>query len=1523
MVRDIVKEFNLDLSKYENDTSSKFITNKEALENIKTVENVDLSWQEKIRKKIEKDFSDFVHKWQNPMSWVDLALTANPTGAGAYYKYQKIKNQLEGEFTKPLIKTAEKYGAPSDKVIMPTEGMIAQMQAEPEINYKTAFKEQKFSKSVPFVSAFREMKGSADLNKLLNRYNSGEKLSPNEVKTLNGYLLRQAEISYRGITMGGKFVQAMLEMPAYAGEFLATDGLGSLGKNVVQKTLTKGLQNATSKQLGKRFVRGSLEAGGDAVARTLIGMPHRVVANCGDRRLHEGLTISDKGDLLLNESLEKPVTSFFKAYADVFIENLSELSGAGIKIGLGAMGHQLKKALPKGTLRSLLKFARAARPNSEFSQILTKTGFNGILEEYGEERLGDLLKVATGLDDRDISTFEKITNALFPSPEQALLEFGLFGVWGGASHLSLNLANHLLERGIKKQEVEHILQNTSMLEKEKMLDDLIVRPYLQEAQDGIKKLHDDFIQNLMERGRLSKQEAVSNAELYKNRLEAVFVKYGNDFKEKNIDFNQWYKDRITVINNSKELDLFKDSDLKAIISKEYFEGKGLDRPKKTKDDDSLYDIVRQFKHKNSSIAFAKNGKTVIKLGDNTNSYTLPHELANFFLEDLRLISGFSKTAKKDLEEINKWLGYKGGDYSLMEREKFTNEFHKYILTSPAPNSGLNRTFENFKDWMKFVYMSEIGSSNNPMSDDIKISLNNLFLSDTEYMKNAEKFYKENIVLQDKINNPEFQEKVQDSIYNLFETWKLFYDRMFLPLDTRLSKISQEFTNKVKRYTFNLLCLEKKDSDNIMPFLEKAKGLNPDDFYTLDLALKNRDTRTINILLDKLNLTVEYKKVRKTLDEIFDATQDVGMDVNYMNAFYPRVLKSDKIDNFIEYMELLFYNQKPDAQAIYKKKSGFRHSKLVQEMRARNKDKVWSMEDIAKFFDNQIRGFGKDNILLSRIGQLKFERTIPVLDKNMNIFYMPFTEALPYYVSNARKTIEARKFLGSESVEVQKLRKTLKQKRTTLAEVKSRSAASAKYKELTRLNIELSALNVRYENSLAYFEQMKENLKKSSSPQVAKIRKATISKLAELQQDLDKQKEKIANLKQDIALKEELTPKEVKDMVLDRLRKDISNAGMKIQSLVSEEQSEENIGRLVTELVETKVIKADEEKIVKDILKAKFNYGNVSGVTEWIRDIGYLGTLNDITNTLTQFTDLSFSFYQNGLFDGLAGITQRKEIDIKDIGLNKAYEEFRTTSGLTKLVNGMFKIIGFEHVDAFGKNVLMNSSIKHARRLLQKNDTQMTERFKLLFGKDYKLVANDLINGNITPDVRFFAFCELTKFQPVTLDQLPEMYAKGGVYRLVYSLKTYTLKMLDVVRQDIFYQIKKNPVKAITNLAKFQLFLLLFGVPKDLIKDLISNKEFSVPDAVLDNLVIFQLLNRFTFKSVSRDGLGTALRSFVEPPVIRMLDNITNPNKSTITVKKKEPVAVTEVYAWNYLPIVGSFFYDWFGGGMTKRLQHQN
>lgn len=77
-----------------------------------------------------------------------------------------------------------------------------------------------------------------------------------------------------------------------------------------------------------------------------------------------------------------------------------------------------------------------------FLKAVDRLGFNGIVEEMGEERVGDVLKFVFNLDKEKGYSFEQFLDAMFPPIEQLGEEALAFGVMG--------LGTNAVDRGIKK-----------------------------------------------------------------------------------------------------------------------------------------------------------------------------------------------------------------------------------------------------------------------------------------------------------------------------------------------------------------------------------------------------------------------------------------------------------------------------------------------------------------------------------------------------------------------------------------------------------------------------------------------------------------------------------------------------------------------------------------------------------------------------------------------------------------------------------------------------------------------------------------------------------------------------------------------------------------------------------------------------------------------------------------------------------------------------------------------------------------
>jgi hypothetical protein len=291
----------------------------------------------------------------------------------------------------------------------------------------------------------KELAESASLYKSATRLQSGrystgpigdKEREKDETKVV-AYLEEQAEVSERGKTIPAKVGDIVGEMLPFMAEFIATGGVASLGKAAAKKGILKLVAKTTGKAVAGKVGKVAAGVGGlvtSAAIRTAL-TPHRTLNDFIQRRMPD-IQVTPEGQLIFEEAKDSPYKSAYKAIGNQFIEMFSEESGTA----LGIIGGKIaSKVLPKGAVTAFRKLkdawvsGGAGRTAKEFAEkMATKAGFNGILEEYSEERLGALMRTVTGIDDGEGTTFEKIQKALWPGAEQAFVELIAFSVPGVA-----------------------------------------------------------------------------------------------------------------------------------------------------------------------------------------------------------------------------------------------------------------------------------------------------------------------------------------------------------------------------------------------------------------------------------------------------------------------------------------------------------------------------------------------------------------------------------------------------------------------------------------------------------------------------------------------------------------------------------------------------------------------------------------------------------------------------------------------------------------------------------------------------------------------------------------------------------------------------------------------------------------------------------------------------------------------------------------------------------------------------------
>ncbi|MDY6893814.1 MAG: hypothetical protein SVO01_00125 [Thermotogota bacterium] len=485
---------------------------------------------------------------------------------------------------------------------------------------------------------------------------------------------------------------------------------------------------------------------------------------------------------------------------------------------------------------------------------------------------------------------------------------------------------------------------------------------------------------------------------------------------------------------------------------------------------------------------------------------------------------------------------------------------------------------------------------------------------------------------------------------------------------------------------------------------------------------------------------------------------------------------------------------------------------------------------------------------------KFE-TIPVEYAD---FYMDSDAALMQYIYSMTKKIEARRFFGKVPEKISKIKKNRAINQTKLVKLEQQSAL-------------LSS-----ESSLS----------------------------VEQQKLLDTQKEQMKTL-----------------------RKTIKDYDARLEKYKLQRDYTENIGAYINDLIiQGKLNKAD-EKSLRELLDARFHERGTTGIVHAYKNLAYIDVMGSPISALTQIGDLAWAMYvgkawtPKGFADTTKNIVRslfnKSGITKKDLGIDRMAQEFADFDSLSKAVSKVFKAVGLEKMDSIGKETLINNAFSYYKRQVQSEvgRKQLLEQIRPIFGKESNNVINDLLANNPSDNVKMLLYSRLLDFQPVSLSEMPEYYLNGGNWRILYMLKTYTIKQLDVFRNEVYRKFKDGDatqkVEALGNMVALMAVLSLANAGADEIKDFLLGRETKLEDNVIENLLTIGGANRFVRMQARREGIGTAISQLALPP-FRFINSL---GKDIYTKDLFDP---REARSIESIPLVGKLAYWNVGRGSNYR-----
>ena len=352
--------------------------------------------------------------------------------------------------------------------------------------------------------------------------------------------------------------------------------------------------------------------------------------------------------------------------------------------------------------------------------------------------------------------------------------------------------------------------------------------------------------------------------------------------------------------------------------------------------------------------------------------------------------------------------------------------------------------------------------------------------------------------------------------------------------------------------------------------------------------------------------------------------------------------------------------------------------------------------------------------------------------------------------------------------------------------------------------------------------------------------------------------------------------------------------------------EDSIANITRQEVNAGNMSIDDLDELKDLLRARF-IGGEKPINKHISNFkafGYAVTIGNPFSAITQLGDLGTSAYTQGIVNTTLAVaknlTRSNKLKMDDYGVD-LMAELGNLNSSSKFLNNVFKYSGFKAADKLGKSTIVNASllkwssmgnagafgskIRSSKRL----ESDLRTKFKGTFDEnrinklidDFKDYGKSKGKGAVTNDMMFVTFTDLLDVQPIVMSSMPKLYLNNPNLRILWQLKTFMLKQVDLVRETSVKKIKQgNVVEGMADLARYGVLVSSANTGSDVLKksvdgwisgeDTLENYLDQYPNlAVLAASNLFKVfgVSNYTAKQLSNGQLKDVLIDQVTPPSV--------------------------------------------------------
>ncbi len=365
-----------------------------------------------------------------------------------------------------------------------------------------------------------------------------------------------------------------------------------------------------------------------------------------------------------------------------------------------------------------------------------------------------------------------------------------------------------------------------------------------------------------------------------------------------------------------------------------------------------------------------------------------------------------------------------------------------------------------------------------------------------------------------------------------------------------------------------------------------------------------------------------------------------------------------------------------------------------------------------------------------------------------------------------------------------------------------------------------------------------------------------------------------------------------------------------------------LGKVMDKLVKEGKLRQDQVDVVAGVVEARFGqHGSQMGFIKGAKNLGYIAAMGSPMSTLTQLGDFYFSMVQNGLLPTVQATLGDKKFKLDDLGLAKESisAEHKDAGAFSRSVDFIFGLTGLTRMDRLAKEANINATYNVLRKGAKSNPNskkykKALARLKKIQGNDaYKTIA-DLKSGEKSDLVVEAIYNELADIAPISLTEMPLEYARNPNLRIGYSLKSYTIKQFNFIRERTWVNLMEglatgNAQKvadASTDMMKILVFTTITNGSADIMKAIMMNREIEPDDFWWNHVLRMFGISKYTTVKARKEGWGSAFVKTMSPPQVGIIDDITKDIGDARKIK--------DMRSSKYFPVVGKVYYWQAGRG---------